>query len=108
MITCNDEVISKVVRVNFRRRGRLQALFLIMFLLIFSCRVYLGQSFELVVKAVTVLYLITDLFLIAKRVKFEELSINVKNYSDFKVGERVRGSIIGGLNIMLLFFLFME
>lgn len=108
VIDYNDEVINKAVRINYQQRSRLQVLFLFLFLLVFSSRMYLGQSFELVAKIVTILYLIIDLYLISTKVKIEELNVNLKNYSDFKILERVKGRFIGGLNIMLLFLLFME
>lgn len=76
--------------------------------MIFSTRIYLNQNFEIIIKIVTALYLALDLFLISKNIKIEEYNVDFKNYSEFKTVERARESIIGGLNIVMLVFLFMN
>lgn len=108
LLIYNDESINESVSIKFKQRPKFQTIFICLFFVSLATFSQLKIEFEVTAKLMTILYLAGDLFFLARSVKFQETIPSQNYYSEYSTKERIQSSLVGGLNLMFFFMLFME
>lgn len=96
----NDELINKLVEIDFINRHKFQVIYFCIFLVI-GVLSNLGYGVFMGVQIISIIYLSIDMFLLIKNIKFREQKIGILFYEDISFLQRLRMSALGMINIII-------
>lgn len=100
-VAFNDELINKLVVIDFKNRHKLQVIYFCFFLLLGVLSNF-GYSFYKEAQIISIIYLSIDMFLLVKNVKFREQEKDILFYANFSSFQRWRIIQVGMINLFIL------
>lgn len=107
-VAFNDELINKLIEIDFKSRRKLQMIYFCIFFLLLGVFNVFGYRFNILGQIISISYLSIDMYLLAKRVKFHQQEKDILFYADFSSLQRWKISQVGMINLFIFLLVILQ